>query len=698
MLQRHKPLILITIMLIVAALACSIGGRRQVELGETFQSDAGGYILQKVPDYDFEEYFGMVSMTAHDVDPDIGPYIIAYGELLDEESTSQKILDDMKITAEGLVFGSEDKTTIDGIEGLLVDFSGVEAGTDVQGKVFVATPRPLQEFYIIAMAPEEEWKDLEPTFDAVLQSVRFIDVQPFAFGFQETEPITDEGWEPPVDVPLDESPYLGELYHHSQGGFSFRKILGYDFVEDNDTIIMTKQNPSSNAGPEFMVIYQSLPVSQTNEELFDNPFGTGSDYHSPTPYVVDDIEGRLFLYDSTKDGEQVKGQVFLVMLSPYVYFNANVFAPSSEWAEVHPILEAFLASIDFSSEPTSAGPGQVIRQWATYAEASSQYSSTDYSAMQATGAPDVDDCEENPWAWAAESGDTEEYLVLYYETPINPTELTIFQSHNPSQVVEIQFIDTDGETWMLWYGDPHQSEFCPDVWTHTIELDEVFYTDTVVIWVDQSILGLGWVEIDAVELVGYPMGVTSEQEEPSQPAQPPVGDIPTNYTGLMAGPVYQGWISIILGETMETDLDRILTVDHIGTDTWPFRDDHKISYRYQLPWDGMTALISVTEKGWVYRMRVTPDAHPDDFSLGTVNRANYDELKAIYNRDKAIPYAVMANILESPGFLRETFIGEEDGVIRTIYNWYNADGDRITGTFLDGVLTGAIGLNYISAP
>jgi len=197
------------------------------------------------------------------------------------------------------------------------------------------------------------------------------------------------------------------------------------------------------------------------------------------------------------------------------------------------------------------------------------------------------------------------------------------------------------------------------------------------------------------------MGITyvPEQEEPSQPAQPPVGDIPTNYSGLMAGPVYQGWVSIVIGETMEGELDQIMTVEgRKSTDSWKPRESHKQTYLYKMPWAGMTGYISVTTDGWVYKQSVTNNTHPDDFKLATVNREMYEQLKAIYNRDKAIPYAVMANILESPGFLRETFIGEEDGIIRTIYNWYNADGDRITGTFLDGVLTGAMGLNYIPAP
>ena len=365
--------------------------------------------------------------------------------------------------------------------------------------------------------------------------------------------------------------------------------------------------------------------------------------------------------------------------------------------------EAVLASVEFSGEVAAppSTPGQVIRQWAISAEASSEYSSDGWSAMEATGAPDVDTCSDSPRAWASRASNTEEYLVLFYETPVNPTELTIYQTYNPSQVVEILFIDTDGETWVLWYGEPEELSHCPDVWTHSIELDEVFYTDTVVIWVDQSILGLGWAEIDAVELVGYPMDATAApvQDVPEQPVQPPVGDVPTNFSGLMADPVYQGWINIQIGETMEADLDRIMTIEgRKSTDTWKPRESHKQTYLYEMPWDGMIGYISVTNEGWVYWINVSPNMHPDDFVLATVNREKYQELKAIYDRDRVIPYTVMANILESPGFLREESIGEENGIVRSIYNWYNAAGDRITGIFMDGMLTGAIALNYIEAP
>jgi hypothetical protein len=561
--KRNNPLVLVILTLLIATLACSLGGKKDVPLGETFKSDVGGFSLQKVPEFEFEESFGLVIMMPSDAQQDVGPFIMAYGGLIEENKSTQDILEQMKSQAEFAQFSDPKTTKVDGKEGLLVEFSGEEGGQMLKGKLFTVTPFPMQEFYITGLAPEELWKDLDPIYEAVLNSVTFFEAQPFVFGAEDWE------WDEPTEE-------VGELPDEDLG-----------IIEDVDVPMVT---------------------------------------------------------------------------------------------------------------------GQVIRQWAVRAEASSEYSPTDYSAMQAAGAPDVDACGENPLAWASVSADTEEYLILHYETPVNPTELVIYQTNNPSQVVEIQLFDTTGESWLLWYGDPQELTHCPDVWTHTVELDEVFYTNKVVLWLDQSVLGLGWAEIDAVELVGYPMGgvaAAPAQEvpaAPAPPAQPPAGNVPTNYSGLMAGPVYQGWINIVIGETMEADLDRIMTIPgRKSTDSWKPRESHKQTYLYDLPWSGMTGYISVTQDGWVYKMNVSSNVQADDFVLSTVTWDNYEKLKAIYDRDKVIPYDVMANMLESPGFLREQYYREEDGMLVSTYSWYNAAGDRISGIFFNGRLTGIAGLAYIKA-
>jgi hypothetical protein len=481
---------------------------------------------------------------------------MAYGGLTEENKSTQDILDEMQGQAEGAQFSTPKQTKVDGMDGLLVEFSGEEAGQKLQGKMVVAAPFPEQEFYITALAPEARWKELEPVFDAVLKSVTFFEAQPFDFGFEDGEwdEPDDDDWEAIVEEPLPyESPYLGDV--------------------------------------------------------------------SAAPQVA---------------------------------------------------------------------PGQVIRQWAVRAEASSEYTADDWSAMQATGAPDVPACGDDHRAWASAEPDSEDYLVLHYETPVNPTELVIYQTYNPSQVVEIQLVNTAGETWMVWNGEPEAITHCPDVWTHTITPDEPFYADTVVIWVDQSVLGLGWVEIDAVELVGYPQGVSG------MPSGPQPGGAPSNFTGLMAGPVYQAWLDIKVGETMESELARIMPIAMVKhEDAWKPNPDHKQTYVVDMPWTGMKGFIAVHNEGWVYK-KYFNEVDPTDFFLTTVSRDNYWEFVNPRVYETNVPYVDVANHFESPGFLRdETYLG---GKRSEIYWWYGANGELVVGLFTDGVLSTLSDLVFYDAP
>lgn len=155
-------------------------------------------------------------------------------------------------------------------------------------------------------------------------------------------------------------------------------------------------------------------------------------------------------------------------------------------------------------QPSLVPTGQLLHQWAISATASSEYGSTSWTAMQATGAPNVDECGDNGLAWASFSNNTLEWIELTYATPVVPTEINIYQSYNPSQVVEVNVISPDGVTYTVWTGNPERVGFCPDQMTITIDLDEEIVAQKVVITIDQSVLNMSWNEIDAVELIGRP--------------------------------------------------------------------------------------------------------------------------------------------------------------------------------------------------
>lgn len=345
-------------------------------------------------------------------------------------------------------------------------------------------------------------------------------------------------------------------------------------------------------------------------------------------------------------------------------------------------------------QPAAGGP-QEIRQWAVSATASSEYGDSSWNAEQAIGAPNVTDCGDNGLAWASADSSGLDWIELTYATPVIPTEINIYQSYNPSQVIEVDLIDTAGTTYTAWQGNPKKISTCPDLMTITFDEKQVMLVKKVVVTVDQSILGLGWNEIDAVELVG--IGEAGQKAE--APVAPPPknsgGPAPTNYTGWMAGPVYQGYLKIIPGETRGDALNGLLGLEgQRNTDSWKPRPEHADTFIYKFGQDNMMAWISVATDGVVYKKAISVNTFPSDYRLAMVTQATYKQLDAIYKRDQAVPYDVMANLLGSPGFLSEQTL-REDGRIEIHYSWYAANGDRIIGIFFDGVITGIAGLAYI---
>jgi hypothetical protein len=348
-----------------------------------------------------------------------------------------------------------------------------------------------------------------------------------------------------------------------------------------------------------------------------------------------------------------------------------------------------------TGQPVVSGP-QEIRQWAVSAKASSQYGESSWNAEQAIGAPNVTDCGDNGLAWASESSTGAlDWIELTYATPVIPTGINIYQSYNPSQVIEVDLIDTDGTTYTAWQGSPKKVSTCPDLMTITFDKKQEMLVEKVIVIVDQSILGLGWTEIDAVELVGIseggqPVGKPATTVEPSQNA-----DVPDTFTGWMAGSAYQGYLKVIPGKTRGDELDSLMGMKgKKSTENFKPRSSHADTFIFDFGKDEMRAFISVTTDGVVYSKSISPNTYPADFQLDTVKKVTYDQLDTIYKRDKAVPYNVMANMLGHPGFMSQQVL-REDGRMETNYNWYAANGDRIVGIFFDGVITGIAGLAYI---
>ncbi len=142
-----------------------------------------------------------------------------------------------------------------------------------------------------------------------------------------------------------------------------------------------------------------------------------------------------------------------------------------------------------------------LRQWASSADATSEYTATNWNAMQATGEPDTGVCADAPTAWASLSNNSVETLNVYYDVAVTPTQVNIYQTFNPGAITGIALIPADGSEPLPVRGSADPGTPCPGVLTIDLNLANIPYIYGIQINLDQSLTG-DWNEIDAVEMVG----------------------------------------------------------------------------------------------------------------------------------------------------------------------------------------------------
>jgi hypothetical protein len=156
--------------------------------------------------------------------------------------------------------------------------------------------------------------------------------------------------------------------------------------------------------------------------------------------------------------------------------------------------------------PSGTAVGEELAQFASGASATSSFNPNpgdSWNASQAIGEPDTDECGDIGTAWASgPSATPSDTLTLTYDTPVVPTQIRIFETYNPGQIVRVEVSGPETGATAVFESDPvpEASEDCPRVFTIDVSgLDTP--VDTVAITVNQSVVG-SWNEIDAVELIG----------------------------------------------------------------------------------------------------------------------------------------------------------------------------------------------------
>ena len=147
------------------------------------------------------------------------------------------------------------------------------------------------------------------------------------------------------------------------------------------------------------------------------------------------------------------------------------------------------------------GEGMLVSQWAVGATASAEYTSGEWSAMQATGAPNVTGCTDDPNAWATSSQDGVDWLEVTYAQPVRPSEIRIHEVYGVGSIVRVEVKDASGGYHTVYSTQPVAPQACPRVLTIPVTSVSA-KVSAVRVSVDQRVL-FDWNEIDAVQLIGY---------------------------------------------------------------------------------------------------------------------------------------------------------------------------------------------------
>ena len=151
---------------------------------------------------------------------------------------------------------------------------------------------------------------------------------------------------------------------------------------------------------------------------------------------------------------------------------------------------AILIGIDSSVSMKS------LSQWASEARASSEYSSSNWSAKQATGEPNTSTCGDNSTAWAPKSRDSEpEWLELTFDTPVYAVKLRVHETYNSGFIYRVEFVDVYGQKYTVWQGK--DTTACPG-WFELNTAQTRYLVKSVILHTQIN----GYEEIDAVELTG----------------------------------------------------------------------------------------------------------------------------------------------------------------------------------------------------
>ena len=160
-----------------------------------------------------------------------------------------------------------------------------------------------------------------------------------------------------------------------------------------------------------------------------------------------------------------------------------------------------MPAVELTDAKVSATPAG---QWAASAVASSQYDRKTYSAVQATGAPNVSIAGNSPDAWSpAKKNEGTEWLEVTFANPAHATEVRVRQNDTPACIAKIEALEPDGTSHLWWQGaDPYVIPAVREIVWFAVRVPKTSYLVAKIKITLNLAAVTGWKEVDAVQLVG----------------------------------------------------------------------------------------------------------------------------------------------------------------------------------------------------
>lgn len=375
---------------------------------------------------------------------------------------------------------------------------------------------------------------------------------------------------------------LGDVYQSMEGGYAFQVIPDFELEETWGISYMYPEDADPDAGPMFILIGGVNDVEKTVDDLKEDfllGFEGTIEISKGKKVKIGGKEGLKVEYEAENNGKKVAGQAIFVAVSPTQVFSLiDLYPPDQYKAKQKKLFDEVSETISFFTPSVAAAsgqsgePGQIstqtgeeLRQWGYYAFASSEYDFDRNAAYQATGEPDTMECGDYDTAWSSLEKFTEEWIEIGYMEMVRPTEVNIYETHVPSQVVKVEIVDQTWEYHVVYTGTPVMTD-CPHVLSIPIS-DADYLAIGVRITIDQSQLNLPWAQIDAVELVGYRdanAGTIVYEDDPGSQSGDPTG--PVVGSGFVAPENASGfWDYIRVSDGLADPIVRALVVGDDGT-------------------------------------------------------------------------------------------------------------------------------------